>query len=220
MIGYLFKDNVGPILEIGGGYGNLANKIKKIFGNSKYVIVDLPEVLLTQHYYLSQNNPDYKILNLLDKDNIADFDLKNTDFDIALVPFSKHEMLNLNYDVVINTRSFGEMPKKVLENYFTWLQKHINESGIFYTTNRYVFTKSKDKNKIRDYPFDDFWDVVISQPQWLQTHLHEFLLQRRSKESKIPIKSLLRSFPITTPPPGPIMIEIQTQSDWLKHQRQ
>jgi hypothetical protein len=61
--------------------------------------------------------------------------------------------------------------------------------------------------------------VIISQPQWLQTHLHEFLLFRRKEINKIPIEFLLKSFPISTPPPGPIMTEIQTQSEWLKHQK-
>ena len=41
------------ILEIGAGYGNLASKLKTIYKSSKYIIIDLPEVLLIQNYYLN-----------------------------------------------------------------------------------------------------------------------------------------------------------------------
>ena len=60
--------------------------------------------------------------------------------------------------------------------------------------------------------------MIISQPQWLQTHLHEFLLLRKKDEAKMPLNIALKSFPIETPPPGPIMDDIQTQHDWLKVQ--
>lgn len=206
------------ILEIGAGYGNLAHKIKNIYKKSRYVIVDLPEVLLIQHYYLSKSNPSYKIVNLLDYD-LKDESVGDIDCDFLLVPFGIYKDLNIKFDIAINTRSFGEMPKNILHDYFEWVQNNIKDRGLFYTTNRYVFTKSLDKNKIRDYPFDDFWNVVISQPQWLQTHLHEFMLQRSAMKPQVPLNFMLESFPISTPPPGPIMVEIQTQTEWLKHQK-
>ena len=112
------------------------------------------------------------------------------------------------------------MPKNVLNDYVSWVQKNINHKGLLYTTNRYVFTKSKDKNKIRDYPFDNFWEPILTQPQWLQTHLHEFMLQRAPGRTAFPLSFRLRSFPISTPPPGPIMQSIQTQEEWLKHQKE
>jgi len=214
---YLRLDSPSIILEIGGGYGNLADKLKSLYPYTKYVIVDLPEVLLLQHYYISQNNPNAKITNLLSPD--CSLDEETDGFDFLLVPYGEHEKLNFNFDLIISTRSLGEMPKKVLHNYIAWTEKTINSNGILYTTNRYVFTKSTDQNKIRDYPFDEFWNVIVSQPQWLQTHLHEFLLQRSINVSNVPIEILLKSFPISTPPPGPIMQKIQTQSEWIKHQQ-
>ena len=65
-----FGDKVNRILEIGGGYGNLATKLKKLFPNIQYLIIDLPEVLLIQHYYLSKTFPDKKIIKLIDNSNI------------------------------------------------------------------------------------------------------------------------------------------------------
>jgi putative sugar O-methyltransferase len=214
----LYKDvkKINSIVEIGAGYGNLAHKIKSVYSKCKYFIIDLPEVLLIQHYYLSQNNPSYKIVNLLDPiQNISE----NQDGDIFLIPFSRYNDVKIDFDMAINHRSFGEMPKQILFNYIKWIEKNISESGLLYTVNRYVFTKSKDKNKIRNYPFDDFWKPIVSQPQWLQTHLHEFLLKRTPDKSFPSMEFVLNSFPLSTPPPGPMMEKIQTQPDWIKNQK-
>ena len=155
---------------------------------------------------------------MVDKNDISSFNIEETNFDILLIPFTKYKEKSFPFELAINTRSFGEMPNSVLVDYFNWIQSNISKSGIFYNTNRYVFTKSKDQNKIRDYPYDNYWNIIISQPQWLQTHLHEFLLSRSSQKVNIPIQFILQSFPISTPPPGPIMTKIQTQDDWLKNQ--
>ena len=215
----LLQKDPSTILEIGAGYGNLASKLKTIFINSKYIIIDLPEVLLIQNYYLNIFDSNMKIINLIDNSKTNIQDLYNQNFDIALIPFNEFKNLkNIPFELAINTRSFGEMPKEVLGEYIQWIEDNICVDGLLYNTNRYVFTKSKDKNKIRDYPYDNFWEPIISQPQWLQTHLHEFLLLRKREEEKIPLKVKLNSFPIETPPPGPIMEDIQTQKDWLKAQ--
>lgn len=210
------KANSDIVVEIGGGYGNFANKFKELYKKSKYVIIDLPEVLLLQHYYLINVNPNYKIINLIDK--TIDIDINNDDFDILLIPYNIYHNYNFNFDIIINKRSLGEMPKSVLHNYFIWIQKNLKDNGLFYMVNRYVFTASEDKNKIRDYPFDSNWDILLSKPQWLQSHLHEFIL-KRIPYSNNSLKLLLESFPISTPPPGPIMKDtILKQSDWIKNQ--
>jgi putative sugar O-methyltransferase len=201
-----FIDNqnikIEKIVEIGGGYGNFSNKCKTLFPHIKYIIIDLPEVLLLQHYYLSSMNSKYKIINLID--NSIDIDIENDKYDFLLIPYNIYNNYNFTFDVIVNKRSLGEMPKIVLEDYFKWIQKNIKKDGLFYLVNRYVFTKSKDKNKIRDYPFDENWNILLSQPQWLQTHLHEFLLQRTEKPN-ISLQFLLKSFPLHSPPNGPIM---------------
>ena len=215
---FSLNKKISKILEIGGGYGNLATKLKKIFPNVKYIIIDLPEVLLIQHYYLSKTFPNNKIINLLDYQKLNKNIILEEDFDFILIPFYIYKEIYLEFDLVINTRSFGEMPNSILNDYFSLIQKNQVEGFLFYTANRYVFTKSKEKNKFRDYPFDDFWKIIISQPQWLQSHLHEFLLMRTQEKESIPLNFKLKTFPLQTPPPGPIMPDIQTQDDWLKNQ--
>ena len=201
------------ITEIGGGYGNLADKIKQYFSRSKYIIIDLPEVLLIQYYYLINNNSNYKIIVFQEGDNVDELE-----FDILLMPFNLYHNTTYKSDLIISTRALGEMPKIELDKYLKWIQNNINLDGTFYTVNRYVFTKSKDQNKIRDYNFDEKWKVLLSKPTWLQSHLHEFILQRSEKET-IPLSFTLQSFPISTPPPGPIMEDIQTQKEWIKVQK-
>ena len=140
-----------------------------------------------------------------------------TEYDVVLIPFYLLKEFNIKPNIVINCRSFGEMPRSTLYNYFNWIQNNMTEKGLLYTVNRYVFTKSKDKNKIRDYPFDNHWLVTLSKPQWLQTHLHEFLLERTTWKNNS-LKFLLKSFPITTPPPGPMMEKILSQKEWIQNQ--
>lgn len=213
----IYDNKIKIILEIGGGYGNLAHKMKQLYKKSKYIIVDLPEVLLLQHYYLINNNSEYKIINLID--NSTEIDVENDNFDILLIPFNLYNKYKFKCDIIINMRSMGEMPKKDLYNYIYWIEENMKIGGLFYNVNRYVFTKSIDKNKIRDCPYDNYWKIIVSQPQWLQTHLHEFILQRSSTVSTISFKFLLQSFPISTPPPGPIMPKILTQDSWMKYQK-
>ena len=78
-----------------------------------------------------------------------------------------------------------------------------------------LLQKSKDKNKLKDYPFNNNWEVIISQPQWLQTHLHEFLLKRIMNVVYLLI--FIRIIPTQTLPS--IMNEnILKQDDWFKFQ--
>lgn len=197
------------IVEIGGGYGNLAMKIISNFKNVKYIIIDLPEILAIQHYYLSQNNQKLKIVNYVN--------YNNEDYDVLLVPSNLYKKLNIKIDILINMRSFGEMTTDILNDYFNWIDINLNNDGLIYLVNRYVFTKSKDKLKLRDYPFKNNWNILLSQPQWLQTHLHELILQNNSN-TKLNVSFLMKSMPIRTPPPGPIM-KFNTQDEWIKHQK-
>lgn len=49
------------ILEIGGGYGSLADIIYRMLYFGEYRIVDLPEVSFLQEYYLGETQPDKRI---------------------------------------------------------------------------------------------------------------------------------------------------------------
>lgn len=201
---------INTIIEIGGGYGNLAHKIMTTLGDvQRYVILDLPETIEIQYYYLKSLFPDKKI--------IKGCPSPHEPFDFALVPGWEMQQLTdwIKPDLIINMRSFGEMPPPVMKSYFDWIQEISHTGTFFYTVNRYVFTIHD--SKLKDYPFDDRWDVLVSQPQWLQTHLHEFMLRRAESPviGRPTLPYCLRSFPERTPPPGPqLPASILSAKDW------
>ena len=91
------------ILEIGGGYGNLCNKIKKLYPSSKYIALDLPESLVIQMGYLSQASPNLKFFDI-------DGDICEDVFDVALMPgWMREKIKDINFDLVINMRSLGDI---------------------------------------------------------------------------------------------------------------
>lgn len=205
-----FNPNDKFILEIGAGYGNLPEKFIKN-DRVKYFIIDLPESLIIQHYYLKTNHPYCKIQKIKSvKDKI------NPSSEIILIPcFFSDVVENLKFDLIINMRSFGEMNKEVLNNYFKLIEKVINNNGLLYTVNRYVTYRGKEKIKFKNYPFGNKWSQIISQPQWLQTHLHELLLERNLNPI-IPFQKIIKSYPERTPPPGPLGKNYKVDR-WMKN---
>jgi putative sugar O-methyltransferase len=207
------------ILEIGAGYGGLCNKLLDMYPSSKYVILDLPESLAVQHYNLATIDPEKKIVSLKDfKDekDIAHF-LSNEHYDVALVPcWYGDKIKSLKTDLIINMRSLGEMTEDLLHYYFDIIQSSLKKRGVFYCVNRYVFTSSNHKLKLKDYPFDEDWTFIISQPQWLQTHLHEWVALRERDKNVSP-SFILESLSERMPPPGPIMEDILPQKKWIEN---
>lgn len=57
----LMDDEPKVILEFGGGYGNLARIYKSFFPKCTYIIIDLPEVLALQYFFLKETLPSKNI---------------------------------------------------------------------------------------------------------------------------------------------------------------
>jgi putative sugar O-methyltransferase len=170
------------ILEIGAGFGSLARIIIKN-KNVKYIIIDLPESNLITNYYLQNHFPNKKIFNYLDlKKCKIEEQIKN--FDIFILPPHPEIFINkkIPFDFAINTRSFMEMNKKNINDYFDLVQKNINNGGYFLNINRYE--KSTTGNDLYFYKFnyDNLWDVIISEKSFLQNNFH-FLLTIRKKDN-------------------------------------
>lgn len=197
------------ILEIGAGYGNLAEKFIK-HSNVKYFIIDLPETILIQHYYLKTNHPKIKVQKIKSSNDQID-----TSNDVFLIPcFFLDSLKNSQFDLVINMRSFGEMNANIIKQYFNLINETLKDNGFLYTVNRYVTYRGSEIIRFKDYPFGDYWTTIISQPQWLQTHLHELLIKKNNKPD-LPFQKILESLPNRTPPPGPIMANYSVD-DWAK----
>ena len=121
-------------IEIGGGYGCMANLINKNFPLKKYIIFDTPEVTLLQYYYLKNLNYD------------VGFDNKN--FKIILV--SNLNKLNIliksfksNKKFLISNWALSEMPIK--------LRKKL--SSLFFISENFLLSFQNTFEKIDNFKY-------------------------------------------------------------------
>lgn len=111
-------DGVDHILEIGAGFGRLAQAlIKLVKGIRKYTIIDLPQILLLSALYLEKvlSKAEFQKINFV---NALLFYESPNDFGPL--------------DLVINIDSFQEMPGETVKFYF---DRVIDSSRFFYTKN-------------------------------------------------------------------------------------
>jgi len=119
---------VKNVCEIGAGYGGMAELLmvnqESIFN---YVIVDLFETMSISMTYLTNSVNGYNFYFLEDADSISqiDFNKKN----IIFIPTNIYTQIKsrlgdyLHIDLFINTNSFVEMPKEVVEDYFSFIEQ-------------------------------------------------------------------------------------------------
>jgi len=165
------------VLEIGGGFGSLARIIIKN-KNTKYFLIDLPEANLLSNYYLKNHFPEKKIFNYLDFKNL-DIEKEINNFDIFILPPNTVNSKKLSFDFIINTRSFMEMNMNIIREYFDLIQNKIVEGGFFLNVNRFLKSTVGENIYLHKYPYDEKWDVVISEKSFLQDHVCFFLTIRK-----------------------------------------
>ena len=115
------------ILEIGGGSGILTSILFQLLNIKKYILVDLPENLYLASVYLQV------VLNE-DITYLGDSDYKNTRL-IASLPEHINN-INFEIDLVVNTNSFGEMPKETVTGYLDFCNEKLKNNGVIYSHNR------------------------------------------------------------------------------------
>ncbi len=93
------------IIEVGGGYGAFSYLFCRESKNFTYGIVDLPEMLALQHYFLSLALPD-RMVRLASPDNV-----RLCEREITLVPVSLVGNCRLQADLFFSTFAFSEMPR-------------------------------------------------------------------------------------------------------------
>ncbi len=192
-------------LEIGGGYGGLAYKIKRLFPETTCILLDLPETNFISNYYLKSLDPRAKILNLeniLEKKNVKtveDLSIMRSDlflYDYVILPgYLLENFSEIFIDIFINTRSFMEMNLQTISFYFSYIQKLISPNGLFYCVNRYKKSTSGDIVKFKEFPFDKFWDPIVWRKSFFQPMIHEALFLRKMEENLSIKKKLSRLKP-------------------------
>lgn len=119
-------------LEIGAGSGYLAALLHDRFKCS-VTIIDLPEILPLGFLFLHARFPDvpYVFPNELER-------LKSTQAPrfVFLTPDQAQHLGDAEFDLAVNTASFGEMLPQQIEGYFRVLRRVLRLEGLFFTVNR------------------------------------------------------------------------------------
>ena len=130
---------VTRVLEVGGGYGRLAEAAFNIFGRSvKYVLVDaVPASLYYSREYLSHACPGARIKSFYD-DGSGEFDLEN--IDIAIIPSWHFERLSRSsYDICVNIESMQEMNQGHVDHYLRLFQSVAVDGATIYISNSHNY---------------------------------------------------------------------------------
>lgn len=140
------------ILEVGGGYGRLA----ELFAVNRpkeqcYVLTDsVPESLFYSWKYLSQRCKGLRVGAHFLGDKYSP-----GDWDVFVVPaWSLREVIG-DIDVAVNVASIQEMPEKTANAYFQFFQERLSLDGICF------FQNSRDFYYQREYLFPAEWRYLI-----------------------------------------------------------
>ncbi len=120
------------ILEIGAGYGALAQFIKSILPNAQYTVVDIPESLIYSALYLDLCYPisNHAFANL-------DSEEKVESADFIYISNTSADTITDSFDLVINTLSMSEMKETVINWYIDLIKNRwIKDGGMFFEQNQ------------------------------------------------------------------------------------
>ncbi len=133
--------NVDSVLEIGGGFGALRERLNVGF----YAIVDLPEILPLTFYYSEKVGKDTTC--------IAPWELPG---------------LDKNFDLFINVMSFQHMTKKNLDYYFSEI-KRLKPKHLFILNRNHK--RDPTDVKMDDYPIPKEYQLIKSDKYPFSNHL-------------------------------------------------
>lgn len=105
------------VIEIGGGYGAFAWAFMKQNPQAAYIIVDLPEMLAIQHYFLTLSLPQSQII-FADTANAQPMPGR-----VLLLPAARLHESALSCDLLFSTFGFSELPRE--------FQARIEATGYF-----------------------------------------------------------------------------------------
>ncbi len=153
------------LLEVGGGYGRLAEATMNVFGPSVcHVLVDaVPGSLYYAAAYLRSAVPGARVGSYYDGDP---FDLER--FDAYVIPTWHFERLNTRtYDVLVNIESFQEMSQQLVDAYLDLFDRRSHEGSIFYVSN------ARDHLFRGAWRFPDAWKPMLcanTPRSWTRDH--------------------------------------------------
>jgi len=133
-------------LDIGCYYGGLQSFLKKDFPESNFFMVDFSHQLLRSYLFLNQLFPESIHILMNKNKNLSFKNLKNA---FVYVPVNEFNLLkNVNFELITNIFSFGEMKKSSFLDYF--LSNCFSNCKNIYLANRFIsapfFEKTYDSD--------------------------------------------------------------------------
>jgi hypothetical protein len=180
----LKEKKISNICDIGGGFGSFSELFIRNY-NTKTFLIDLPEANLISTFYLKKLFPNKKFYlfnDYIKNKFLSKFDFENND--IIILPPNCNIDKEIKIDFFINTRSMMEMNYEVIKSYFNLIQKHSIDGGYFLNINRYEKNTVGYPIRIAEYPYDDCWNVIISEASFNQKKIHFLLTQRTFENDK------------------------------------
>lgn len=152
------------IFELGGGLGHLARTLKLYHPLSCHVIVDLPETLFFSIQFLNLNfqNCRYKLVS--NDTQLNENDFEENDFIFIPTKYS-NVLMNVEFDLFVNTASMGEMKNSVIRYWMNFIQNEIKVKNL-YTLNRFlnVIIAGRDNWRTQENEcsllYDQRWDIL------------------------------------------------------------
>jgi putative sugar O-methyltransferase len=166
------------ILEIGAGYGRLADVCLRALPQATYCIVDIPPALYLSQQYLSLLYPNEKIFCYRE---FVDFEEIQQEFEACRIRFLAAHQIELLpskiFEQVLNISSLHEMTMPQIENYFTQIDRLCR--GTFYTKQWRVSRAKVNGFIIREheYPVPRSWKCRYHERHPIQKMFFEALYE-------------------------------------------
>lgn len=182
----VYEGSPTRILDIGGGYGSLANKLARVFPDAKISLIDTPEANLLQAFYLSSN---------YSRGQVGYHDNELFDRKFSIVPISSfNQLFSYSWDLIINSASMQEMEPNVVSDYFNFIHKSIKTGGIFYNLNSFVAGASGLPYHIARSPYDDRWAFLSSTLSFMKRGYFEICALRLNFDNPL-FRRYLKTLP-------------------------
>ena len=139
----VLKKDSATVLDIGGGYGLYPSLLKHEYPKLRGGVVEFPEQLLLTYYYISSTFKDIRINTIRDAyeaDRIDDAFFAKYDF--LLVPIECFSKVDINFDLVSNFYSLGEMSDEWFATYRN--SNVLAKAKYLFTINRFESRPSYD----------------------------------------------------------------------------
>ncbi len=162
------------VLEIGAGYGRLAEVFLQAKPGLKYWIVDIPPALYVSQRYLSQVFPEKKVFKFRPFARFADVEREVEDSDICFFLSNQIEMLPpKSVDITLCISNLHEMTKQQILHYFHQIDRMTH--GIFYTKQwmRSIARENGFSISRSEYPVPSVWAERFNARHPLQSWFFE-----------------------------------------------